>query len=53
MQTFHRIEVDFAAVASDQATNHQIAWPQPLIQRRKFGLWLNDDAAPAALVEPE
>ena len=53
MQTFHRVEVDFAAVASDQATNRQIAWPQPLIQRRKFGLRLHDDAAPAALVEPE
>jgi hypothetical protein len=40
-------------VTSDQATNREIARAQPLIQRRKFRLRLDDYALPAALIEPE
>ena len=53
MQTFDHMEVDFAAVTSDQATNREIARTQPLVQRLKFRLRLDDDAVPAALIEPE
>jgi hypothetical protein len=45
------MEVDFATVTSDQATNREIARTQPLVQRRKFGVGLDDDALPAALIE--
>jgi hypothetical protein len=41
---FDHMEVDFAAVTSDQDTNREIARTQPLVQRRKFGLGLDDDA---------
>ena len=53
MQTIDHMEVDFAAMTSDQATNREIAWTQPLVQRRKFRLRLDYNAVPAALIEPE
>ena len=53
MQTIDHMKVDFAAVTSDQATDRDIARTQPLVQRRKFGLRLHDNAVPAALIEPE
>jgi len=53
MQTIDHMEVDFAAVTSDQAANREIARAQPLVQRRKFGLRLDDKAVPTALIEPE
>ena len=53
MQTIDHMEVDFAAVSSDQAANREIARTQPLVQRHKFRLRLDDNALPAALIEPE
>ena len=53
MQTVDQMEVDFAAVTSDQAANREIARTQPLVQCRKFRLRLDYNALPAALVEPE
>ena len=53
MQTFDHMEVEFAAVPSDQAANREVARTQALVQRRKFGLRLDHNALPAAFVEPE
>ena len=53
MQTVDPMEVDFAAMSSDQATNRKIARAQPLVQRHEFRLRLDDDALPAAFIEPE
>ena len=53
MQTLNHMEVGFAAVTSDQATNRKVARTQPLVQRHKVRLRLDYNALPAAFIEPE
>src|SRR5262249_13539431 len=53
MQAFDDMKIGLAAFAPDQAADTCVARSQPSIERRQFGLRLDDDPAPAALVEPE
>jgi cytochrome c2 len=53
VQTVDHVEVDFAALSSDQAPNQDIAWTQALIQARKLRLRLDYNSLPTALIKPE
>ena len=53
MQTIDHVEVSFAALSSDQAAYRDITRTQPPVERGKFGLRLDYNALPSALVEPE
>src|SRR4051794_34302630 len=53
VQTLNDMEIDLAAFASHQPRDDRVTRPQSRIQASQLRLRLDDDAAPAALIEPE